>query len=722
MIRRSSAAGHCVVRGAMLVWCASALTIGCADEGLAPQVRDDAAEEEPELELASPSASAPDPEEAFAHDADVPDVIAFWDALPRGVEERRELVLVLESHVDEPRVVVPRVFVRGLDDREAEVELESVELMPRERTEVIVRLDALPIQGASHSVTLIASGEFEGVDDTVAVQAQPLAYHFDEDFAAAYVYTLDTMVTELHGGVLGDDPRDLRGRVDEGDGLRPVEALAFAVSPDEAADVVPAGVESIEYTYEISDALGDMPSAFMIPTDPAGAPGNGDPGPGVDPPDPGFLCTFLPWDCCTGDNCVDVCADWSTTYVDASSASAVTQEDYGVGLGTQAVDASYAEYEITKTLCGPSFCLAHTVSTGVLGPDGCARADLSPGSGYTMRVKTRMHHNGNVYPVEWHPQNNPASNVGVVQLSKGFSVPIPGSPLPPPFMTLPFHEAGNAAAAMSRTLASGAVVDQTSGFTTLAGLGCQDGGAGIPTTDACAGGTVKTGPYTKPDNTPGMLRWKFVLAHEFGHVVQGKAMGLPWNAYCFTAAGNVTSNCSAPNLPDHPNAPDSCACDHVTGSNKLHCLQSLELTSSAIVEGFAQFFSARVWNKPDSTCLFRYYKQWRNDNGSVVQPPYNVSCSTYANWRDNHCYASTGSTELDWLHFLWNLHAVGSWKFSMGKIFDVFSAACGGWCGDQEVTWEKLENGAAAFLGVGSNEYNKLVTAGDNAGVDDSKF
>jgi hypothetical protein len=199
-------------------------------------------------------------------------------------------------------------------------------------------------------------------------------------------------------------------------------------------------------------------------------------------------------------------------------------------------------------------------------------------------------------------------------------------------------------------------------------------------------------------------------------------MGLPSYAYCFTPQGAVTSNCDAPNLADHPDAPASCSCDHVSGSNALHCLQSFERTSSAIVEGYAQFFAARVWNNADSTCVFRYYKQFRNDNGTVTQPPVNTSCAVYSNWRDNHCYDDWISTELDWLQFLWNLHAVGSWKYSMGRIFDVFGDACNGSCSNQNVTWDLLEAGAASFLGAGSNEHQKLVTAGDNAGVDDSQF
>src|SRR4029079_4258089 len=158
-------------------------------------------------------------------------------------------------------------------------------------------------------------------------------------------------------------------------------------------------------------------------------------------------------------------------------------------------------------------------------------------------------------------------------------------------------------------------------------------------------------PYKNPDNSAGDLRWKFILAHEFGHVMQRNAMGTLWNPYCFTPDGGVTTDCAAPNLADHPQAPDSCSCDHVSGANGLHCLQSLEYTPTAQLEGYAQFFSARVWNDADNTCLFRYYTQFRNDHATVSPPPFNASCSTFVNWCDNHCFAAQGGTEFDWMQF-----------------------------------------------------------------------
>ena len=387
------------------------------------------------------------------------------------------------------------------------------------------------------------------------------------------------------------------------------------------------------------------------------------------------------------------------------------------------VDASYAEFSVTKVTCSGLLCFFQTVKSGLLGPTGCAKLDLAPGT-YTLKLNTRMQHGvgGNVYPVEYYPQNDPNANTGYVTLSKSFTAPLVGSPLPPPMVTMPLHPAANAAAAISRMLRSGAAVGQSSGFTTHAGLGCA-AQPGIPPTDACAGGSVKTGPYTNPDNSAGDLRWKFILAHEAGHVVQSKAMGTPNNPYCFTANNQVTSNCEEPNLADPPIAPASCACDHVSGSNGLHCLQSMEWSPTAQVEGFAQFFSARVWSDADANCWFSYYKQFREDDDVVVQPPYEVSCSSFVNWRDNHCFDDEAGVEYDWLQFLWNAHAVGSSKLSVTEIFDVYKGACtGAWCGGENVMWGSLAASAAAKFGNGSAKHLKWIDAGDSAGVDSTQF
>jgi hypothetical protein len=704
------------------VWTAATVlgVFACGDEAAAPEPDElDAATDDLDIDLQTPERASPEVE-AFHHDADITDVTVYWAAAPQGVERTDALTLVLESHVDEPRLVSPRVLVSGLDDRVVETELPSVELGALDRREIEVRLDELPVQGVSRSVTLLASGTYEGMpEQTITVQAEPLGFHFDEGFGSAYAYTLDTMVTELGGGQLTEDPRDLRGRVMDG-------GVYVAVERDPDDTTIPAGLESIEFTYEITSDASEHGTASDLSAsiEPEAAPDPGDGGSTGPLPDlPSPTCQFFPWNCCTGTNCVDVCADWTTTFVDASDFNASPREDHALGVATQTVDASYAEFEVTKFNCAGQLCYFTTVASGLLGPDGCAELDLTPGSGYSLKAKTRLQHGvgGNLYPVEHHTANDPATNVGVVTVSKSFNVPIPGSPLPPPMITLPQHQAANAAAAISRTLASGAAADQPIGFTTRSGLGCLNQN-GVPASDACAGTSVKTGPYTKPDGSPGGLRWKFILAHEIGHVMQDKAMGQLWNPYCFTPTGAAATQCVEPNTPDHPDAPASCSCDHVSGSNGLHCLQSFERTSAAQLEGFAQFFAARVWNNTDNTCLFRYYKQFREDDGDVLQPPVNTSCSSYVNWRDNHCYSSWGGTEYDWLQFMWNL-AIGSYKYSMHDIYEVYRGACtDGYCNSESPGWAALEASAAALFGQNSAKHLKFVNAGDAAGVDDSKF
>ncbi|MGB7214637.1 MAG: hypothetical protein WBE98_06320, partial [Gammaproteobacteria bacterium] len=65
--------------------------------------------------------------------------------------------------------------------------------------------------------------------------------------------------------------------------------------------------------------------------------------------------------------------------------------------------------------------------------------------------------------------------------------------------------------------------------------------------------------------------WKYILAHEIGHEVQSRIWGRINNSYGEGAG--------------IPGAPTLCRCDHVTSSNNLHCMQSLELPSAAQVEG-----------------------------------------------------------------------------------------------------------------------------------------
>jgi hypothetical protein len=116
------------------------------------------------------------------------------------------------------------------------------------------------------------------------------------------------------------------------------------------------------------------------------------------------------------------------------------------------------------------------------------------------------------------------------------------------------------------------------------------------TCDTCASEPVKYRPDDQPPGQaliPGDTYWKFTVAHEMGHIIQQRAMGTFFTDYNF---GGATVK-----------APPKCSCDHVTSANTLHCLQSIEEPGAAQLEGFAQFFASRTWNRASETdCVFKY--------------------------------------------------------------------------------------------------------------------
>jgi hypothetical protein len=127
-------------------------------------------------------------------------------------------------------------------------------------------------------------------------------------------------------------------------------------------------------------------------------------------------------------------------------------------------------------------------------------------------------------------------------------------------------------------------------------------------------------------------RWKMTIAHEIGHVIQRRASGV-WNAlYKFN--GDKDN--------DIPGAPPVCRCDHVGIANGWHCLQSLERSSTAQVEGYAQYFASKTWNDiAQNDCTFVYYKEFLStqclpgeDPAACTADPGNPgSSSMHHRWR-----------------------------------------------------------------------------------------
>ena len=193
--------------------------------------------------------------------------------------------------------------------------------------------------------------------------------------------------------------------------------------------------------------------------------------------------------------------------------------------------------------------------------------------------------------------------------------------------------------------------------------------------------------------------WKFVNAHEMGHVIQNISIGLgvPSGDYTYMCPGGDIANCGthgtvttsfgrAPGaLEDPPDINPICGCSHVDAANGLHCLQSAEITPAAQGEGFGQYFASLMWNDPAaSECEFQYYKEFVDDDGVVQFPPMKIDCALPRSWRNRlECVVEPGDnqpggfvgavtssggvkaskpimgTEYDWMTFLYSLRNEG---------------------------------------------------------------
>lgn len=206
----------------------------------------------------------------------------------------------------------------------------------------------------------------------------------------------------------------------------------------------------------------------------------------------------------------------------------------------------------------------------------------------------------------------------------------------------------------------------------------------------CASG--EAGCYCR---LPHQARWKFVMLHEAGHQIQQRAAGdFSFSDYGFVCPAGTTpgtpqcpghlSQYTAGGVVDFPWVADKCGCAHVHAANQEHCLQSIERSGPAQVEGFAQFYASRSWNNEASECTFTYYKEFldttcRSPNPSDCKPyttaqgqtlvstlpPAAVSCRQPVRWRNKQeCSIVSGAggkagdygTEYDWMGFLYSIN------------------------------------------------------------------
>lgn len=641
--------------------------------------------------------------------ASLPEVLVAWADAPEDIEQINSLTLLVGSRSDEVREVGVWARIDGLGTDPFDVELGVVQIAPQSVETLTVDIDALPLQSMNRSITLLAFATFErDTQPTVTLSARPLAYHFKPGYKKALVYPHDVMVTDLEGGWLVPSPPMTTGRVLTDNGF--VSLAAYLAQTGDLPIVDTPRVIPLQ--------------APKVDTEPTAATEDIDP-----------TCIFSPWECCTGDNCIDICADWTTSYVDTNYG-----EDYGLGSGTQHIEASYARYEIQRRVCNGYFCTYfNTGEEGYLGPDGCALNDLAPWKSHRIRVYTEHRRPFvNEGTTTYYASNSVASFVGTIALSRSFTsidkdaIGAPPIGLPSKTkVTLPFHAAANATAVVSRGLAAGLLREAgvADGFEVWAGLGCDFGAS----SEACvdAGDVLYTGAYTDfdfvnglPFATPGDLRWKNVQAHELGHVVQNEARAKPASPYCFTSSNFPVDHdqlgCPAGATPDpqEPSLSSLCKCSHVEAANDLHCLQSFELSSAAQVEGFGQFVASRIWNDPTGAdCRFSYYKEFKDEDGNVIGPPFVTDCLEPVLWRDHHCFNLAAGTEYDWMQFYYRVTKPGS-PVSLDDVFAVYRDVCGeDTCEKERVAWSELETSADEVLSEA--EVEAFLSNGELHGVNE---
>lgn len=206
---------------------------------------------------------------------------------------------------------------------------------------------------------------------------------------------------------------------------------------------------------------------------------------------------------------------------------------------------------------------------------------------------------------------------------------------------------------------------------------------------------------------------KFVVAHEFGHAVQRWLFG------------------SAPvSYSDVPQKA-MCKCDHITVGDsdfKKHCLQSREFFATALLEGFADYHAADLFNDPThDNAMLLYAKQVLAAEGQPpLSPPVPVPVYTPGgtyHWMEQfQCPVEPNrGVQIDWTTYFYELNNKGNADaLSLRDITDVFTQACGGICdsgdGNNEL-WIPLVNAAKARFGANSGKANRFEQRGYWHGV-----
>jgi hypothetical protein len=204
--------------------------------------------------------------------------------------------------------------------------------------------------------------------------------------------------------------------------------------------------------------------------------------------------------------------------------------------------------------------------------------------------------------------------------------------------------------------------------------------------------------------------WKYVIAHEMGHAIQGTLFG--------------TLNMSYDENPDIL----YCNCQHIENVlDAKHCLQGREQGAAAQQEGWGQFIALDAMNDDGQTDgTFIYYKDFLFPPTGYEQageklPPVKIDGRKKYKWMNTLCPQAGAylGTELDWMGFYYAAHSTTTNKYNFTDLKNTYLTACtGGTCSGKKPTWTNLNSAAIALYGSGTPKANQWRDRGADYKVD----
>ncbi len=576
-----------------------------------------------------------------------------WGGTPGLHLSSSDEIVHIRNTTDQALSAVVTVRAFGLDGRDSSREVWSGSVPAGTAVQAPFALSAMPVQSVgkksvAHLYTEITDAPTEYSHLLGVVSRSPgLAYSFDASYGTITTYAGDVHEgSVLHGvasqndianriGQLGVELSSNTGRVWNGSSFDDVGSLGANLL-DEA---------TVLGSHVFSDADTDQFDIYPAPTFPWGPDNAG----------------------------ARVCASFVTHFLDDGHGETVVLGDEPGPANTR-----MEVYEFEASGAGTLLWAGYTNNSG------CSPrlAGVVQGRGYVLKVESRLRlPDRNVDVVVRAAPRDGAGNELLGTGGEGFRHVVAARAFSldtTPFGTNSVRMKFSSPQAFDATLSAGQVlarigngIPQDSSFTVMLDR-CGGKESKVDTYTACAGTrTLWLGnnareyePYHEdPRKTSHNVEWKFVVAHELGHLIldaQGASVPHDYNALT-----GVTQ----------------CKCNHVKAiEDRSHCLQSKETHGGVETESLAHSIAAQTWNLPSaSACTFVYYKDVLNGNLSIpaLPPPVPVSCATPVKWLETYCAESGTGAEWDWMNWFRSVNvAPASAAISQADLADIVVRAC----------------------------------------------